>query len=84
MHRFLHYDCVVVPESSISGQTSFPWEKVTLLIEYEPLRKPLFDSGAAKGQSNALDGGRKVPSLERLKLKEYRILRTALKPSSQG
>ena len=41
--RFHHYDCLVVPVSSIT--TTFPWEKVTLLVEYEPLGSSLFSGG---------------------------------------
>lgn len=43
--RFHHYDCLVVPVSSIT--TTFPWEKVTLLVEYEPLGSSLFSGGCA-------------------------------------
>ena len=88
--RFLHYDCVVAPESSITGQTGFPWEKVTLLIEYEQLKHPLFDQNShhdAMGECEAFkmsdDRGKGV-STERLKLKAYVTLKTALKTSDIG
>ena len=77
---------MVAPESSITGQTGFPWEKVTLLIEYEPLKHPLFD---AQGEREAIkmslsdDRGKGV-STERLKLKAYVTLKTALKSCDNG
>ena len=81
---------MVAPESSITGQTGFPWEKVTLLIEYEPLKHPLFDQNShhnAKGECEAIkmsdDRGKGV-STERLKLKAYVTLKTALKTSYNG
>lgn len=81
MSRFLHYDCVVAPESSITSQKGFPWEKVTLLIEYEPLKQPLFDeevhSDAQSGmETNDCDDKR--PSLGQLKLREYVTLKTTI------
>lgn len=41
--RFQYYDCLVVPVVSITN--TFPWEKVTLLVEYEPLGTGLFPGG---------------------------------------
>lgn len=41
--RFQYYDCLVVPVVSITN--AFPWEKVTLLVEYEPLGTGLFPGG---------------------------------------
>lgn len=92
VYRFLHYDCVVVPEASVAGQTNFPWEKVTLLIEYEPLKQPLFDQNvqpgtSSQGESEAaktINGGAKSLSVERLKLKEYVTLKTTFKSSDEG
>ena len=81
---------MVAPESSITGQTGFPWEKVTLLIEYEPLKCPLFDQNShhdAQGECEPIktsdDGGKGV-SVERLKLKAYVTLKTALNTSDKG
>eukprot|EP00731_Ephydatia_muelleri_P018742 Em0011g782a len=41
--RFQHYDCLVIPATSVVP--CFPWEKVTLLVEYEQstTTTPLFD-----------------------------------------
>ena len=83
---------MVVPESSISGQTNFPWEKVTLLIEYEPLKQPLFEQNEHHGTSSqgepgmvkTNESGGKRLSVERLKLREYLTLKTAFKPSDEG
>lgn len=41
--RFQYYDCLVVPVVSITN--TFPWEKVTLLVEYDPLGTCLFPGG---------------------------------------
>ena len=87
--RFLHYDCVVTPESSITGQTGFPWEKVTLLIEYEPLKCSLFDQPSgddASGDSGSAVQDKRVSviSVKRLRLKEYVTLKTAFKSSNKG
>ena len=71
---------MVVPESSVSGQTSFPWEKVTLLIEYEPLKQPLFKQNEQHGGPEA----EKSLSVERLKLREYLVLKTAFRSSNGG
>ena len=75
----------------MAGQTSFPWEKVTLFIEYEPLKQPLFDQNGhcdTQGEPEAAkmrDSGRgKALSVERLKLREYVTLKTAFKPSDEG
>jgi hypothetical protein len=41
--RFHYYDCLVVPVASITS--TFPWEKVSLLVEYESLGSTLFPDG---------------------------------------
>ena len=78
----------MVPESSVSGQTSFPWEKVTLLIEYEPLKQPLFEQNEHHGTSSTSESEaekiRHTLSVERLKLRDYLTLKTAFKPSDEG
>ena len=78
----------MVPEACVTGQTGFPWEKVSLLIEYEPLKQPLFDQsgsrGAHGGGSKANDQRGKGLSVDQLKLKEYVTLKTAFKPSDTG
>ena len=86
--RFLHYDCVVAPESSITGKTGFPWEKITLLVEYEPLKRPLFDpdgGSGSHGEARAITGekGEAMIDVKRLKLKEYVTLKTAFKGSTK-
>ena len=74
---------MVVPESSVSGQTSFPWEKVTLLIEYEPLKQPLFKQNEQHGGPSSTEGEKSL-SVERLKLREYLVLKTAFRSSNGG
>ena len=45
--RFHRYDCLVMPANSVAP--CFPWEKVTLLVEYEqPITAPLFDGSLPK------------------------------------
>ena len=39
-----HYDCLVMPCTAVS-LSLFPWDLVTLVLEYEPLAAPLFLSG---------------------------------------
>ena len=75
----------------MAGQRSFPWEKVTLLIEYEPLKQPLFENGqpgaSSQGESETPktnDGEGKTLNVERLKLREYLTLKTAFKSSVEG
>ena len=83
---------MVVPESSVCGQTGFPWEKVTLLIEYEPLKQPLFEQSEHHGASSQGKPGMaktsesegKRLSVERLKLREYLTLKTSFKLSDEG
>ena len=41
-YRFHHHDCLVVPTHTVADHSNFHWEKVSLLVEYEPLGKPLF------------------------------------------
>lgn len=90
LYRFLHYDCVVVPESSVTGQSDFPWEKITLLIEYEPLKQPLFDQDSHRDTQKGSEEIRtndhvgKGSIVERLKLREYVTLKTAFKPTDKG
>ena len=43
LYRFNYYDCLVIPVASIAS--TFPWEKVSLLVEYHPLGTSLFPSG---------------------------------------
>ena len=59
--RFHHYDCLVMPVFSIAA--NFPWEKVALLVEYEPLGSELW----------GLEGGR-LPA--NLRLRHWVALRT--------
>lgn len=42
-NRFHYYDCLVMPVLSVTN--AFPWEKVALLVEYEPLGTGLFPGG---------------------------------------
>lgn len=63
--RFHHYDCLVVPMDSIAD--TFPWEKISLLVEYEPLSTPLFPEGSYPNS---------------VRLKQYLILRTVREPSA--
>ena len=65
--RFHHYDCLVVPRHSIAD--NFPWEKVSLLVEYEPLRTLLFPEGSFP---------------EAARLKQYVTLRTVRDPSASN
>ena len=53
------FDCLVVSRSAISAHL-FPWQLVTLLVEYEPVSVPLFSGGVS----------------ESVVLEEYLILRT--------
>ena len=46
-YRFHHYDCLVMPTSSLAS--IFPWEKVGLLVEFEELKTPLFPGGPPRG-----------------------------------
>ncbi len=58
--RFYHYDCLVAPATAIAS--NFPWEKVSLLVEYEQIRSsPLFPTGEPP---------------EDARLKQYVVLRT--------
>ena len=41
--RFHYYDCLVIPVASITN--TFPWEKLSLLVEYESLGSALFPDG---------------------------------------
>jgi hypothetical protein len=85
MHRFHHYDCLVVPVSAVSDHSCFLWEKVSLLVEYEPLKSPLFSAPSAGQEEGEEDMG--APSdcssvMEKLHLQEYISLRTVLDLSS--
>ena len=53
------YDCLVISRSAISAYL-FPWQLITLLVEYEPVSVPLFSEGVS----------------EDVALEEYLILRT--------
>lgn len=76
---------MVVPELSVSGQRSFPWERVTLLIEYEPLKRPLFQQNEHRGAGGSGESSAENSlSVERLKLREYLTLKTAFKLSNEG
>ena len=59
-HRFHFYDCLVMPVDSIVS--TFPWEKVSLLVEYEPLGSILFPDG-------------QLPAS--LRLRQWLVLKTA-------
>lgn len=85
--RFHHYDCLVMPVSALSGCSSFLWEKVSLLIEYEQLKRSLFEqSGVSNGGEREILGeigcayeesGDSAGIAERLHLQDYITLRTA-------
>ena len=47
---------------------NFPWEKISLLVEYEPLSTSLFPEGSSVNSA--------------IRLKQYVILRTAREPSA--
>lgn len=65
--RFYHYDCLVAPGSSIAG--NFPWEKVSLLVEFEEGRSPPFPAGDPP---------------ENARLRQYIILRTVKEISASA
>ena len=86
-HRFHHYDCLVVPVSAVRDHSCFLWEKVSLLIEYEPLKSPLFSAPSAPNNQQEdminLDApDASMPVAEKLNLQEYVALRTVLDLSS--
>lgn len=66
--RFNHYDCLVVSLSSLANHALFPWDRVSLLIEYEQLTAPLFGSKSSLEMSER--------AADRLHLKKYVSLRT--------
>ena len=43
LYRFQHYQCLVVPESAVTFP-NFPWEQVSLVIEYEPIKNAIFSN----------------------------------------
>ena len=46
MCRFQTCDCLIISQSAICTHL-FPWQLVTLLVEYEPVSVPLFPEGVA-------------------------------------
>ena len=86
--RFHHYDCLVVPVGALSDHSLFLWEKVSLLIEYEPLKTPLFSTwqsaGSTDGQEDPSMPDGSDSALERLHLHEYISLRTVLDLSTSN
>ena len=78
--RFHHYDCLVVPMNALSDHSNFHWEKVSLLVEYELLKEPLFGGCCTMKSSNVERGDVSGMSLvqDRLNLQDYYTLRTVL------
>ena len=88
----------MVPVLALSHHPSFLWEKVSLLIEYEPLKTPLFagppvpDAGQAVGVAGGMAGGVAegvacdvdLALLQRLCLRQYVTLRTVLELSTSS
>lgn len=81
--RFHHYDCLVVPTNTVSDHSNFHWEKVSLLVEYEALVKPLFGGSCTQNASStegSMMGGQSevLVVLDRLNLQDYFTLRAVL------
>lgn len=65
----------MVPLLSLSDHSCFLWEKVSLLVEYEPLKTPLFPQEA---------GTADLAVLQRLQLQQYVALRSVLELSASS
>jgi len=78
--RFHHYDCLVVPIEAVTDHTNFHWEKVSLLVEYEEHKYPLFGQVESScNSSNDISLPMNHPKLlDRLNLQSYFTLRTVL------
>ena len=69
----------MVPIEAVTDHTNFQWEKVSLLVEYEEHKYPLFDPVESSTSNNnpSLPTDQLKP-LDHLNLQSYFTLRTVL------